>query len=105
MAIIEVTLQADRDFLGDHEQVGLRLAELAAQQKHMQERADLFQSLADDAAADRDALGVRARSGLIRFKPALDGLLEAQLEDIQITRDAGVIDKLLTNADAAASRV
>ena len=104
MATIQITQQADRDFLADHEQVAIKLAELAAKQKQLQERADLFQGLADQATADRDALGVRARSGLVRFKPTLDGLLEAQLEDIQITRDAGVIDELLTNADAAASR-
>ena len=102
MATIEITQQAYRDFLEDHEPVALALSELAESQRFLQERANMFQTEADQAAAKRDALGNRARSGLVRYKPGLDGLLEAQLVDIRLVRVEGVIKQLLTNAEATA---
>ena len=102
MATIEVTQQADRDFLEDHEQVAIKLSELAASQRFLQERADMFQTEADQTAVKRDALGNRARSGLVRYKPGLDALLEQQLVNMKFGRVAGVIEKLLTNDEATA---
>lgn len=98
MALIPITAQADRDFLEDHEPVAIRLHELSVEHKALQDRADLFQGLADEAASKRSALGDKARRGLVRYKPALGSLLEAQLTDMALGRVDGVVTSLLTNA-------
>lgn len=97
MAVVQITNQADRDFLVDHEQVGLKLNELTAEHQMLQTRADQFQTMATAAKATRDALGSRARSGMVRYKPGLDGILEAQLTKIDLVREDGNVIELVTN--------
>ena len=95
MAIINVTTQAQRDYLENHIEVAEKLARYS-------DEAATLQARATARAAERDAVGDRVRAGLVDKVPALDGTLEAQLTNIQIVRDGeGVITEVRTNGDAA----
>jgi hypothetical protein len=63
---------------------------------------------AEEAAtwtSKRDEIATRLRSGAVRERPSLDGVLEPELTDIFIERDEeGLVAKIHTNEHAAALR-
>jgi hypothetical protein len=99
MAVINITDQADREFVEDHEEVAHTLKRYSARERQ-------FRAQANADLAIRDTVAVRVRRGLVRYKGALDGVLEAQLTDFEIQRDTvtSQIIALHTNADAQAYR-
>lgn len=93
MATINITTQAQRDYLEQHIELPEHLANLAIEAALAAQRASTKADL-------RDSVGARVRAGLVDKVPALDGVLEAQLTNIQIVRDGeGVITQVRTNGD------
>lgn len=94
MATIDITTQAQRDFLEDVLEHLQRLAALNSEAARAQAKADA-------KVAARDAWGAKVRSTIVREFPAADGALEAQLTDFSVARDEqGAITAVHTNADA-----
>ena len=102
---ISINLQADRDFLRDHEEVAEKLH---GQARRVVNAAEAL-ALAESSVAD---LGARVYRGITRYKPGLVGTLPVTITDIAYRRvddaapfgeitKADTIDALLLNEAAA----
>lgn len=105
MATINVTDVADREFIEDNEATAALMAKLSFEAQKLINKTAAFEARRDVAVTARDDFGTKVRRGLVRYKAALDGVLEAQITDLIVERDGnGDIVKLHTNAEAAAYR-
>lgn len=98
MPTIPIEKQEDREFLEDAQELLGAFATLAARR-----RSYAAQVAADGAALA--TLAARIRRALGRYRPELAAALGAPLVDLAILRTSeGVIEAILTNAEAQAAR-
>lgn len=94
-----VSIQADREFIEEHELYLDSLERLSAEKRGLETRV-----IAHTAAIT--SLSVKIRRGLVRYKPGLDSTLPASLTDTHYVKgtDSGTTDTIFWNDEAETQR-